>query len=186
MDADDDDWEGKVVRTGDIGMFPKLLTKGWESVAAFVAIDMASVARVATISRRPSLMIQKRVNRSKSFCENGKLSPVQGGKLSPVQGGKSRHVQGGKLSHVQGGKSSPVQGGKSSPVQGGHPNTIPKLSMEESQSLGPLINGLVAQMAKVGTMKEEEEEEEEEEESMRSVPSLRFSGMFILYFNFYP
>ncbi len=174
MDADDDDWEGKVVRTGDIGIFPKLLTKGWESVAAFVAIDMASVARVATISRRPSLMIQKKVNRSKSFCENGKVSG--GGKSSPVQGEKS--------SPVQGGKSSPVQGGKSSPVQGGKSNTIPKLSMEESQSLGPLINGLVAQMAKVGTMKEEEEEEEEEE-SMRSVPSLKLSGMFILYFNFY-
>ena len=60
VDANSDDWEGKLLRTGEVGVFSKLLTKGWEVVVDGVAKNNASLARISSVSRKSSLVIVQR------------------------------------------------------------------------------------------------------------------------------
>ncbi|KAJ3262508.1 Intersectin 1 (SH3 domain protein) [Boothiomyces macroporosus] len=55
INAEEEWWEGKLVRTGEIGVFPILFTKGWEAVAASVQ------AEPAPAQKRPvSMLLSKR------------------------------------------------------------------------------------------------------------------------------
>lgn len=109
VDVDEDDWEGKLVRTGQQGLFSKVLTKGWEAIAASEVKSLAELSRVASVSsKRPkSALLAKKVRgRSTSDASSFASSTI------------------------------------------------------DYQNVAPLLDGLVAQMAKVGEMDEEDEEDE--------------------------
>ncbi|KAJ3322931.1 Intersectin 1 (SH3 domain protein) [Boothiomyces sp. JEL0866] len=55
INAEEEWWEGKLARTGEVGVFPILFTKGWEAVAASVQ------AEPAPAQKRPvSVLLSKR------------------------------------------------------------------------------------------------------------------------------
>jgi hypothetical protein len=75
VDADEEWWEGKNLRTGLEGVFPVLFTKGWQAVAAGWAKDMPSLVRSASSLSKKSALAQKRSS----------MSPNRSAVLSPTQ-----------------------------------------------------------------------------------------------------
>ncbi|KAJ3276340.1 Intersectin 1 (SH3 domain protein) [Terramyces sp. JEL0728] len=55
INADEEWWEGKLVRTGEVGVFPILFTKGWELVAASVQSEPVPAQK-----RPVSVLLSKR------------------------------------------------------------------------------------------------------------------------------
>jgi hypothetical protein len=73
VDADEEWWEGKNLRTGLDGVFPVLFTKGWQAVAAGWAKDLPSLVRTASSISKKSALAQKRSS----------MSPNRSAVLSP-------------------------------------------------------------------------------------------------------
>ncbi|KAJ3340149.1 hypothetical protein HDU91_000899, partial [Kappamyces sp. JEL0680] len=74
IDADEEWWEGKNLKTGLTGVFNVVLTKGWEEVAAGQVKEMQTLVRVASVARQ----------RQQSSALTSKRSSMQGSKNSSV------------------------------------------------------------------------------------------------------
>jgi hypothetical protein len=72
IDAEEEWWEGRLLRTGEIGDFPVRFTKGWEAVAAAHQVkDLPKLSRQLSTAKNAAIQLKRQ---SQSSRQNSAIS----------------------------------------------------------------------------------------------------------------